>query len=181
MQQPFVDKVIDEGRHPGGRPEEYKPEYCETLIRLRKDGKSISHVAVELGVDKHTIYNWARKHKEFFHAFARGDELYRVWLYDKAAENFENPKFNDRIFKVIAATHAGWSDKPSEVLREHPGWCDKKEQALDHDYEVGAINEAQYETMQKALTHKFERENGLAILEAEKVISDKTKAAETDE
>ena len=34
---------------PGGRPSSYKPEYCDTIVELMRDGASIEEVAADIG------------------------------------------------------------------------------------------------------------------------------------
>lgn len=60
--------------HPGGRPTDYKPEYCQQLIDHCATGKSIASFAGLIDVDRKTISNWAREHDEFFLAVTREDK-----------------------------------------------------------------------------------------------------------
>ena len=53
---------------PGGRPTDYKPEYCKRVIAMGKRGKSPAQMASALGVARQTIDNWGEKHPKFLDA-----------------------------------------------------------------------------------------------------------------
>lgn len=73
-------------KHPGGRPSEYKPEYCETVILLGRDGKLPAQMAANIGVTKQTLHEWARVHPEFTDAFAIARGNAEAWHLEKATE-----------------------------------------------------------------------------------------------
>ncbi len=60
---------------PGGRPTDYKPEYCETVIALMKEGASKAEVCLELDCCFQTFIDWQGKHPEFLEAVKRGLDL----------------------------------------------------------------------------------------------------------
>lgn len=62
-----------------GRPADYKPEYCEQIIELGKQGKSIVQMACALGVVKQTLVNWANEHPEFLAAFNFAKQESQNW------------------------------------------------------------------------------------------------------
>lgn len=51
-----------------GRPNAYKPEYCELLIEFMKRGYSFEAFGGEISVSKQTLYNWAERYPSFFDA-----------------------------------------------------------------------------------------------------------------
>lgn len=51
-----------------GQPTKYKPEYCQRLIDLGKEGKTPLALAVEIGVVRKTLENWRVDYPEFDHA-----------------------------------------------------------------------------------------------------------------
>lgn len=63
----------------GGRPSLYKPEYCDVVINLGKDGASMAAMAAEIGVDRGTLRDWTKTHEEFSIAIARARDLAQVW------------------------------------------------------------------------------------------------------
>ena len=64
----------------GGRPTDYKPEYCDRVIQLGKEGASIVEMACEIGVDRKTLEKiWPEAHEEFFQAFTYARQWSQVW------------------------------------------------------------------------------------------------------
>ncbi len=78
-----------------------------------KDGASIEEVAAELGVSKVTLYNWGNKHKPFFNAIKKGEELSKAWWLKQGCVNLENRDFQ----------YGGWFMN----MKNRHGWADKKE------------------------------------------------------
>ena len=74
--------MSDEEKHPGGAPPKYKEEYCELVKKLGKGGKSITQIAVYVGVVKQTIYNWEKEHPEFLDALTRARQNAQAWYED---------------------------------------------------------------------------------------------------
>ena len=99
----------------GGRPTEYKPEYCEAIIELMRDGRSIYEVAAELGVAKKTLYNWADAHEEFLHAKRLGEELSQAWWERQGRENlinrYQSDSLNASLWYMNMKNRFGWRDK----------------------------------------------------------------------
>lgn len=89
---------------PAGRPSLYKPEYCETIIELGKEGKSMTSMALACNVSKPTILEWASVHPEFSNALARARQLSLEWWEEKARENVDNPKFNSSLWKMMVGS-----------------------------------------------------------------------------
>lgn len=88
--------------HPGGRPSDYRPEYCEKVISFGKDGMSLVEVAAELGVVRSTLQLWEAEIPEFSVAMAKCRELSQAW-WEKTGRigMFEEPggvKLNPSIW-----------------------------------------------------------------------------------
>jgi hypothetical protein len=62
-----------------GQPTKYRQEYCERVVELSRDGKTLTALAVELGVMRSTLYNWQDKHSEFMDACTRARDAARAW------------------------------------------------------------------------------------------------------
>jgi hypothetical protein len=57
-----------------GRPTEYRPEYCEEVVKNCMHGKwaaTEDQLADFFGVERQTIANWKKKHPEFLYAIKR--------------------------------------------------------------------------------------------------------------
>lgn len=64
---------------PGGRPTDYKEEYCNSVIEFGKQGFSRVQMAAEFEVAKATIQNWEKEHSEFLVAMTRAMTLSQAW------------------------------------------------------------------------------------------------------
>lgn len=63
-----------------GRPSNYDPAYCETVIELGRQGASVVEMAAEIGVARATLEtNWPAAHEEFLEALTHARELSQAW------------------------------------------------------------------------------------------------------
>jgi transposase len=62
------------GKHPGGRPTSYKPEYCEMLVEHMAQGLSFESFAAVTDTWKAALYDWVKTYPEFSNAKQRGTE-----------------------------------------------------------------------------------------------------------
>lgn len=67
---------------PAGRPTDYRPEMCEEIIELGRQGKSHAQIAAALDVARQTLRNWAEEHPEFLAAITRAKDLSQAWFED---------------------------------------------------------------------------------------------------
>lgn len=72
----------------GGRPTDYRTEFCEEALRACEGGATDLEVARILGINVATLYRWKAKHPEFCEALKTGkevaDERVERSLYHKA-------------------------------------------------------------------------------------------------
>lgn len=97
------------------RPTDYKPEYCEKLVKHMADGWSFESFGAEVGCGKNTLYEWRRANPEFDDAFNEGRSKHLKWMEKRArdgfVENFQGPKVNTALFKLFMANVHGWRDQ----------------------------------------------------------------------
>ena len=55
-----------------GRPTSYRAEYCDRIIELMAEGRSLDGCAALLGVHPDSLYEWQRVHPEFSVAVRAG-------------------------------------------------------------------------------------------------------------
>lgn len=72
-----------------GAPTKYKPEYCEAIIELGVQGKSVTYMAGSLGVHKDTLYEWIKEHDQFSDAFTHAKALSQMWWEDRGQQGME--------------------------------------------------------------------------------------------
>lgn len=110
----------------GGRPSKYDPAYCERVIELGKEGKSLVQIAVALDMPKSTLQSWADQHIEFSAALTRAKQCEQAWWENKGQEGLTADKFNSAVWsKSMSARFredyterrelAGVPDQPIEV------------------------------------------------------------------
>jgi len=103
-----------------GRPSKYKPEMCEQVIELMKEGASLVEVAAEIGIRRSTLYDWMNREsnryvEEFSDAVNEGVELSQAWWERKGRTNLVNPyqgdTFNATLWYMNMKNRFGWKDK----------------------------------------------------------------------
>jgi hypothetical protein len=87
---------------PGGRPTDYRPEYCELAVELGAQGKSLAQIGAAMGVARVTLWEWAAKHPEFAKAIARARDLALAWWEEQAHlgmwESPEGARLNPQLW-----------------------------------------------------------------------------------
>jgi len=81
-----------------GRPTDYRPEYCDTVIELGKLGKSVVQMACALDVAKSTLYLWAETIPEFSDAFTRARQWAQDWWETQGQCGLTADKFNASLW-----------------------------------------------------------------------------------
>lgn len=51
-----------------GRPTKYKTEFCDEVVKLGREGKSVEQISSALGYHYKTLLGWAETHAEFLEA-----------------------------------------------------------------------------------------------------------------
>jgi hypothetical protein len=83
-----------------GRPTDYRPSMCETVIQLGTEGKSKAQIARSLETSRVTLDAWAKRHPDFLYALNRSRELALAWWEDKGQEGIDKGQgsFNATAF-----------------------------------------------------------------------------------
>lgn len=71
---------------PAGRPTDYRPEYCQSIIDYMSIGYSFYAFAAEIGVCPDTINEWAKVHPEFSVAKKIANAKRVKWWEDRAMD-----------------------------------------------------------------------------------------------
>lgn len=101
-----------------GRPNNYRPEFCQQAIELGKLGKSPAQIASEFGVDRATFFFWRQEHPEFDAAMTQAKTHEQRWWEDTA----QNALHADRFQAAV------WSKSMSARFRED--YTERKETTL---------------------------------------------------
>jgi hypothetical protein len=90
----------------GGRPTDFREEFCQQAAELLANGATDEEVAAALGVSARTLYRWQAKHPEFSQALKVGkeapDERTVRSLYQKATGFYF---VEQQAFKVKEVTY----------------------------------------------------------------------------
>ena len=118
---------------PAGRPSNYKPEYCDLVIKLMSVGKSWTAVACSLHTTREVLDTWCEKHPEFADAKKNGFLLSEAWWESIAHENLmvhkDGPNLNATLWYMNMKNRFGWRDKhehsgdqnaPIQIQTQHP-------------------------------------------------------------
>ena len=74
-----------------GRPTDYRPEFCEQVIELGRQGKSHAQIAATLGCARKTLYEWQSLYPEFSNAIMYARDLAQAWFEDIGQVNMVAP------------------------------------------------------------------------------------------
>lgn len=77
-----------------GRPTDYKPEYCEMVVALGREGKSHAQIAAAIGHCRQSLHNWADQFPEFMDAITHARELSQAWWEDQGQRGIWSKEFN---------------------------------------------------------------------------------------
>ena len=132
---------------PGGRPTDYREEYCNSVIEFGKQGFSRVQMAAEFEVAKATIQNWEKEHPEFLAAMTRAMTLSQAWWEKKGQECPVMPA-------GVSFQASAWSR--SMAARFPDDWREKT--ATEHSGPDGGPIKA--ETVTKVTFVRPEKKNG---------------------
>lgn len=97
----------------GGRPTDYRPEFCETVLALGKEGAGKAEIAAKIGVTRQTLDNWAAAHPEFLDAVTHARELSAGWWEEQGREGVWSREFNANAYSLQVRNRFpdDWRDK----------------------------------------------------------------------
>lgn len=138
-------------KRPVGRPSKYKPEYCERILELGREGKSIAQMAAAFDVDKASIFDWAAAHEEFSTALARAKTYAQTWWEDKAQQNLGSRDFNAQLWlkSVASRFRDDYTEKQVTEVSGPNGGAIKTESVTKID--TRGLDEDQREILKAAL------------------------------
>lgn len=100
----------------GGRPTKYDPSYCDVVVELGKDGKSVAQMCAHFDIARSTIDQWAVDNPEFSEALSRAKVHAQAWWEEQGVKGMTSDKFNAAVWKK--SVEARFRDDYTE-RREH--------------------------------------------------------------
>jgi len=116
-------------KRPIGAPTKYKPEYCQTVIDVMKNGESLIAVAAKIGVSRKILTDWQHRHVEFRVACDAGKALAQRWWEDLAGqvasgECAEHPVYHranaNMIQFLMSRRFSDYYAKNRQIIQEEP-------------------------------------------------------------
>lgn len=107
-----------------GRPEVYNKNFHPAdFIKQSKAGRQVIQIATSWDLHRDTLYDWAKKHKEFSDAFKKGRQFAESFWIDlgqsamlgQAKINGEKIKVDLGFYAFLAKTTLGWREKDSVI------------------------------------------------------------------
>ena len=86
-------------KNPVGRPDKYKPEFCDYIKKWGKDGETAIYWAERLNINKSTLYYWREKYPDFSDAFSLAMQSAEVWFLRKGKDGLTSDRFRDSLYK----------------------------------------------------------------------------------
>jgi hypothetical protein len=120
--------------HQGGRPTNYKQEYCQMLIDHMAEGLSFEAFAGLVSVTKQTLYNWIEVHPEFLDAKKIATERCRLF-WEKLGINHVVSTSNSTSGVGSESTTLNTGVYVFNMKNRFPEeWKDKKEVDNTHEF-----------------------------------------------
>lgn len=99
-----MTKKKDLTKRPVGRPSLYKPEYCEKVLELGRQGCSPAEIASHFDVDRVTLIDWANANEDFSTALTRAKIHEQAWWEKAGKAGMVADRFNAQVWtKSVAA------------------------------------------------------------------------------
>lgn len=90
------------GKHPGGRPSPYKPEYSEQVEKLCKLGATDKEISDFFNVSEQTVNTWKKKHPEFLESLKKGKLLADANVADRLYQRAMGFEHDSEEIKVVS-------------------------------------------------------------------------------
>lgn len=107
---------------PAGRPSKYDPAFCDRVIEMGKEGKTLAEMADGLDIDRSTLTDWTEQHPEFSRAVKSGLDRAQAWWEKKGRiatfGGVDGYNATSYIFQMKNRFKEDWRDKQE---REHSG------------------------------------------------------------
>lgn len=103
-----------------GQPTKYRKDFHnEDFIRLSKQGKNITQIALDWDVDRNTIYEWGKVYKEFSNTLKKGRNYAEAWymnlgqlaMIGQATVNGQKVKVDVGLYVWLTKNMFKWTDK----------------------------------------------------------------------
>ena len=134
-------------KHPGGRPTDYREEYCELGYKLCLLGHTDKELAQFFGVVESTIYLWKKQYPQFSEALKNGKDIadanVATTLYERATGYEIEEEVADKEGNVVLINKKLPPDPTSMIFwlknRQPRKWRDKHDLEHSGDLTVNIV------------------------------------------
>lgn len=95
----------------------YKDEYDDSIVEHARNGLGMYEIAVEYDVAYETMRNWTRLVKSFSDSYRRAKTIQTAMLEKEVKNNWNNPKYNDRLAKLRYQYEAKFADQRNVCVK----------------------------------------------------------------
>lgn len=81
------------------RPTKYDASYCDEVVELGRQGKSIAQMCAHFDISRQTIDNWAEANPEFLEALNRAKVHMQAKLEEMGFSGLTSKEFNAPVWK----------------------------------------------------------------------------------
>jgi len=115
----MIKKKVPGVKSLGGRPTNYRSEFCEMLLDHFREGLSFNAFAAKAGVCFDTIHEWVKVHKEFSDAKAKGKAILLEWDEKMLNRGLQGNQrgYNIAAHKWKMTNVHKWSERSEVVTR----------------------------------------------------------------
>lgn len=139
-----------EERLPLGRPSSYKPEYCDDVIEMAKQGEGWAAYASKFEVDRATLYKWADIYPEFRTALNRAKVEEQLWWESEGRNSLKADRFNALVWKTTVQARFR-DDYTEKKITEISGLDGAPIQMQSQVIDARALDEDQRNALKQAL------------------------------
>ena len=122
----MTENTIIAAKHAGGRPTDYRPEYCDDVIEWGKLGKSKAWMCASLDIARTTLDLWIETHPEFSYAMDKALTNSQLWWEDAGQRGMETQGFSAPIWSrsMGARFPNDWREKSetTSTINKGSGW-----------------------------------------------------------
>lgn len=125
----------------GGRPTDYRPEYCEALVEHMASGLSYETFSATIGTCRASLYVWEKAHPEFLDAKKRGFEVCQIFweklgikhIVNKSSKEEGSESLNTGVYVFQMKNRFKWTDRVEVVKKDQAptGYEEAEDSDLD--------------------------------------------------
>jgi hypothetical protein len=105
-----------------GRPTKYKPEYCDLVIEIMANGRSLNSFAAAVGISRATVNVWMGQYPDFLEAVGIAKSKAAEWWEEVGTDIARNGGGNSTlvVFGLKNLGQNDWVEKSESTVTIKP-------------------------------------------------------------